>query len=144
MSAAGVARRLPARPGIVGTGPAKAALRLVQPRRTTAPRAPFLAVVVLLLAGGLLGLLALNTVLAQDAFHLHALTKQGKELADREQALAREVETMRTPRNLAAKARSLGMVQSAAPAFLRLPDGAVLGAEVAAPAPPPAAAPATP
>lgn len=137
MSAAGLARRLPARPAVVGVRPAAAALRLVQPRRTTAPRAPFLAVMVLLLAGGLLGLLALNTVLAQDAFRLHALTKQSKELADREQALAREVETLRTPRTLAAKARELGMVPAEAPAFLRLSDGAVLGAEVPAPEPTP-------
>jgi cell division protein FtsB len=112
-------------------------LRLVPDVRTGAPRAPFITLVVLLLAGGLLGLLALNTVLAQDAFRLHSLSVEGKELADREQVLEREVETLRTPRNLAARARELGMVQSGSPAFLRLEDGAVLGAEVPAEAPPP-------
>jgi cell division protein FtsB len=107
-----------------------AALRLVPQRRSSAPRAPFVTMVVLLLAGGLLGLLALNTVLAQDAFTLHALVKEQKALVDREQTLEREVETLRTPRNLAQRARELGMVQGQTPAFLRLPDGAVLGAEV--------------
>lgn len=140
------ARRLPVRtfPGtgagatasVTATG--AAALRLVPARRSSAPRAPFVTMVVLLLAGGLLGLLALNTVLAQDAFTRHTLVKEQKALADREQSLEREVETLRTPRNLAARARELGMVQGSTPAFLRLPDGAVLGAEVPAEAAAPA------
>jgi cell division protein FtsB len=140
---ASTARRLPVRPLPAGARPTAAtALRLVPQRRSSAPRAPFVTVVVLLLAGGLLGLLALNTVLAQDAFTLHALKKEQKALADTEQALEREVETLRTPRNLAARARELGMVQGGVPAFLRLPDGAVLGAEVPAEAPETTPAPA--
>lgn len=133
-------RRLPVRtfPGagagvtasVTATG--AAALRLVPARRSSAPRAPFVTMVVLLLAGGLLGLLALNTVLAQDAFTRHTLVKENKALADREQTLEREVETLRTPRNLAERARELGMVQGSTPAFLRLADGVVLGAEVPA------------
>lgn len=110
-------------------------LRLVPDVRAGAPRAPFVTLVVLLLAGGLLGLLALNTVLAQDAFRLHTLSVEGKQLRDQEQVLEREVETLRTPRNLAEQARELGMVPAGSPAFLRLPDGAVLGAEVPAEAP---------
>jgi hypothetical protein len=130
------ARRLPdpiPAPDAAATGPA--ALRLVPARRSSAPRAPFVTMVVLLLAGGLLGLLALNTVLAQDAFRLHALVQDQKALVDREQTLEREVETLRTPRNLAERARELGMVPGPVPAFLRLPDGVVLGAEVPAEAP---------
>jgi cell division protein FtsB len=134
-------RRATERPLDAGPTTARLAhpvLRLVPNVRTGAPRAPFITLVVLLLAGGLLGLLALNTVLAQDAFRLHALSAEGKALADREQVLAREVESLRTPRTLAARARSLGMVPAGSPAFLRLDDGAVLGAEV--PAEPVAAA----
>ena len=117
------------------TATATAALRLVPQARSSAPRAPFITMVVLLLAGGLIGLLCLNTLLAQDAFRLHALNKEQKALLDREQTLEREVETLRTPRNLAERARELGMVQGSTPAFLRLEDGAVLGAEVPAEAP---------
>lgn len=135
---AGTARRLPVPAVPQGANAAASVLRLVPQRRSRAPRAPFLTMVVLLLAGGLLGLLALNTVLAQDAFRLHALVKEHKALVDREQTLEREVETLRTPRNLAARARELGMVQGGPPAFLRLPDGAVLGDEVPAQAPGPA------
>jgi len=128
------ARRLPARALPQGARPtAGTVLRLVPQRRSSSPRAPFITMVVLLLAGGLLGLLALNTVLAEGAFRVHALKAQTKALADQEQTLEREVETLRTPRNLAVRARELGMVDGGVPAFLRLSDGAVLGVEVPAP-----------
>jgi cell division protein FtsB len=103
------------------------ALRLVPQARSKAARTPFVVVLVALLGGGLLGLLALNTVLAQDAFRLHALKTQGRELAVREQALQREVESLRTPQALAARAQEMGMVPAGPPAFLRLSDGAVIG-----------------
>ena len=102
-------------------------LRLVATRRSTAARAPFVAVVVLILAAGLLGLLLLNTVLAQDAFRLHALQLQARVLADQEQALQRDVERLQSPQVLAAKASALGLVPAGPPVFLRLSDGKVLG-----------------
>ncbi len=82
---------------------------------------------VALLLAGLLGLLVLNTVLAQDAFRLHALQVEGRALADREQALQRQVSDLQSPHALAARATSLGMVPGGSPTFLRLSDGKVLG-----------------
>lgn len=108
--------------------PRTGVLRLVPKARSKAARAPFAVVVVALLVGGLLGLLALNTALAQDAFALHALKVEGRELAVREQALQRDVEGLRTPEALAARAQEMGMVPAGPPAFLRLSDGAVIGA----------------
>ena len=102
-------------------------LRLVAARRTRAARAPFVVVVVALLLSGLLGLLVLNTVLAQDAFRLHALQVEGRALADREQVLQRQVSDLQSPHTLAARATSLGMVPGGSPTFLRLSDGKVLG-----------------
>lgn len=102
-------------------------LHLVTRRRSQAARAPFVAVVVGLLLSGLLGLLVLNTVLAQDAFRLHQLQVDARALADREQALARQVSDLQSPHSLAARATSLGMVPGGSPAFLRLSDGKVLG-----------------
>jgi hypothetical protein len=140
MSTATLARALPR------TGSAKPAyLRLVAARRSSAARTPFVVVVVLILLGGLLGLLALNTVLAQDAFALHSLQVQSRQLADREQALQREVADLQSPRSLASRATGLGMVPGGPPAFLRLSDGKVLGAPqpgAATPVVPVAAAPA--
>jgi len=102
------------------------------------PRTTFVILLVSLLIGGLIGLLMLNTVLARDAFVLDSLKADGRELADREQALQREVELLRAPQSLAVRATELGMVQAGPPAFLRLADGAVLGAPVPGAAPVPA------
>ena len=122
------------------TGPASY-LRLVVTRRSSAARTPFVVVVVGILAAGLLGLLLLNTALAQDAFRLHALQVQGRIIADQEQGLQREVERMQSPQALAAQATALGMVPGGPPAFLRLSDGKVLGAALPGQAPLPKVAP---
>ncbi len=98
-------------------------------------RSPFVAVVVSLLAAGLLGLLVLNTALAQDAFRLHTLKQDSRALEDREEELRREVEALQSPAELADRAAELGMVPAGPPAFLRLSDGAVLGSTAPAEAP---------
>jgi hypothetical protein len=97
-------------------------------------------VVVALLVTGLLGLLLLNTVLAQDSFRLHSLQAQGKDLTLREQTLQRSVDDLSAPNALARRAAALGMVPGGAPVFLRLPDGAVLGTPGKAPKAAPKAA----
>ena len=102
-------------------------------------RGPFAAAVVALLVAGLFGLLFLNTLLGKDSFRLHELRVSAVQLADTEQALVREVEALRAPGTLAQKATEMGMVQAGPPAFLRLSDGAVLGATD--PAAPPLVAP---
>lgn len=130
----------PARPAPRPTARSTGYLRLVTTRRSTAARAPFVAVVVLILAAGLLGLLLLNTVLAQDAFTLHALQVQGRVLADQEQSLQREVERLESPQSLAARATALNMVPGGTRAFLELPSGRVLGIALPAEAPPPVVA----
>jgi cell division protein FtsB len=126
---------LSARAPIPSAAPRTGYLRLAPRRRARAARTPFVVVVVALLGGGLLGLLALNTVLAQDAFRLHSLKTEGRELAVREQVLQREVEGLRTPEALAARASAMGMVPAGPPAFLRLSDGAVIGAPAPGEAP---------
>lgn len=102
-------------------------LRLVPQRRSQAAKTPFAVVLVVLLVGGLLGLLMLNTLVAQDSFTLHDLAKQSRALQLREQQLAGQVEAMQAPGQLAQRATKLGMVPGGPPAFLRLPDGRVLG-----------------
>ena len=127
--------RTPAARLRVGVTPAarrRPALSLVAPRRAHLHGAPFVAVLVSMLVAGLLGLLVLNTVLAQGSFALFGLRTDNRVLADREQSLLREVEALRSPQALAARATEMGMVQGAVPAFLRLSDGVVLGTDVAA------------
>lgn len=121
--------------------PHRPALRLVAPIPRSARRLPFVGVVVGLLVTGLLGLLLLNTLAAQDAFRLHHLQVQSAHLSDEQQALEVAVAHEQSPTTLAARARALGMLPGSVPAFLRLPDGRLIGAVNAVP-PPPAPKPA--
>ena len=80
-----------------------------------------------LLAGGLIGLLLLNTALAQGSFTLHQLKATSGQLTDAEDVLAQSLEASKSPGNLAAKAAGMGMVPAQSAAFLRLSDGRVIG-----------------
>jgi hypothetical protein len=89
-----------------------------------------------LLATGLIGLLLLNTVLAQGSFTLHDLRTTSDQLTDAQGALDQSLDASKSPANLAKRAVSLGMVPAGSAAFLRLSDGRVLGvAKPATPAP---------
>lgn len=107
-------------------------LRLVPAGRIVAPRAPFAVLVLLLLAGALLTALLVNTSLAQNAFRLNDLATRGKALNQRAEMLQRHVEAAEAPAELSRRAQELGMVPYRNPLFLRLPDGALLGAPTAA------------
>ncbi|MFF0203006.1 hypothetical protein [Streptomyces sp. NPDC005017] len=99
-----------------------------------AARTPFVLLVVLLLGGGLIGLLVLNSALSEGSFRLADLQKATKDLTDQEQALQRDIDAYSAPDALQRRARELGMVPGGDPAFLE-PGGKVLGV------PSPAAAP---
>ncbi|MFF9601499.1 septum formation initiator family protein [Streptomyces sp. NPDC014684] len=105
--------------------------------RARAARAPFVLLVVLLLGGGLIGLLVLNSALSEGSFRLDALRKQTKNLTDEEQALQRDIDGYSSPDALQRRARELGMVPGGDPAFLD-PGGTVKGVPGAA-SPEPAA-----
>jgi cell division protein FtsB len=118
-------RRTPARPN----------LRVVTPVPSRAPRAPFLLFSILVVGAGLVGLLVLNTVVAQDAFTIHDLDRNTTALDEREQRLEREVAALEAPRAVADRAGKLGLVPAGDPVFLTA-DGKVLGHPVPATAPP--------
>ncbi len=88
-----------------------------------------------ILAAGLLGVLMLKTVISQGAFRQHELEIDLILLAEKEEALARAVQEAESPVMVERRARSLGMVPAAAPVFLRLADGRLLGEPVPAPKP---------
>ncbi|MFD8219526.1 septum formation initiator family protein [Streptomyces sp. NPDC059697] len=91
-----------------------------------AARTPFVLLVVLLLGGGLIGLLVLNSALSEGSFRLDDLQRDTKSLTDEEQALQRDVDTYSAPDALQRRAHELGMVPGGDPAFLN-PDGSVKG-----------------
>lgn len=70
--------------------------------------------------GGLLFLLFINTMLAQDAFVLTHLKLQAKMVSDQREAIAREIDRQSSPESLSKKALALGMKPSQTPTFLNL------------------------
>jgi len=104
-------------------GSAPSSLRVVPQPRPHAKRGAFALLLLLLLVGGLLTLLALNTALAQDSFTVQDLQRHQAALEDQEQQLQQQVAVLQSPEELAAKARALGMVPGGRPRFLRLGGG---------------------
>ncbi|WP_425834896.1 septum formation initiator family protein [Streptomyces fractus] len=102
---------------------------------TQAARTPFVLLVVLLLGGGLITLLMLNSSLNEGSFQLTKLKKQTTELTDDEQELQRDVDSYSAPDALLRRARGLGMVPGGDPAFLE-PNGTVKGMPSPAAGPP--------
>ncbi|MGC9542967.1 septum formation initiator family protein [Streptomyces sp. UG1] len=107
--------------------------RLFPPGAGQAARAPFVLLVVVLLGGGLIGLLMLNSALSEGAFKLDDIQKDTKALTDEEQSLQRDIDAYSAPDALQRRARELGMVPGGDPAFLN-PDGTVKGVPSPAPA----------
>lgn len=116
--------RVTRKPELKGRAARLARLFPAGPRQ--AARTPFVLLVVLLLGGGLIGLLVLNSALSEGAFKMDDLQKDTKSLTDEEQALQRDVDSYSAPDALQRRARELGMVPGGDPAFLN-PDGTVRG-----------------
>ncbi|MFE6042449.1 septum formation initiator family protein [Streptomyces sp. NPDC056452] len=115
--------------------------RLMPSGPSTAARTPFVLLVVLLLTGGLISLLLLNSALNEGSFRLSKLKRETTDLTDEQQALQRDVDSYSEPDALERRARELGMVPGGSPAFLN-PDGTIRGVpERVTAEPSPAAAP---
>ncbi len=105
----------------------RARLALVPVRVTRAPRAPFAALVLGVLAAGIVGLLMFNTHMQQGAFYATSLQAKADALTAREQSLQMQLDQLRDPQHLAQVGRSLGMVAPGTPAFVDLATGHILG-----------------
>src|SRR4051794_23561138 len=119
-------------------------LRLVATRPLTAARLPFAIFIGAILSCGLVTLLLLHTMAAQDAFRLQSLQQQSSALDDTEEQLAVANEQQAAPSVLGARARALGMVPTGSIAYVDLHHhGKIVGVVQAAPppAPPPAPSP---
>ncbi len=81
---------------------------------------------------GLLLLLLVNNLSAKASFEKHQLQNQVSQLTAKEQQLQRSVSYHESPGQLIIKARKMGMVPAATPAFLRLSDHKILGVPQAA------------
>jgi len=102
-------------------------LALVPHRSVPAPRTPFVALMVLLLAGGVFGLLMFNTQMQQRSFAITKLQARASALTATVQALRIQQQQSEDPQHLALAAKKLGMVVPANPTFITLGSGRVRG-----------------
>ncbi|MEU1395533.1 hypothetical protein ABZ403_05615 [Micromonospora zamorensis] len=102
-------------------------LRVAPPPPVSVPRAPFAALIVLLVVGGVLGILAVNTKINENAFRLERLQQQQARLDLEKQQLDKQIAEAEAPGNLTAEARRLGLVDAGEPGYIRLPDGKTIG-----------------
>ncbi len=118
------ARARSLRPGLTLPRPR---LTIVPKVAARAPRIPFAVLVISVLAGGLVGLLLLNTALQRGAYQVTALQDTSDRLTLRQQNLETEVASLQSPQRISERALRLGMVANDSPAFLSLATGKVIG-----------------
>jgi hypothetical protein len=98
-------------------------------------RRPKLIYGVVALAGALTigaAQMALSILTTQSSYELSTLTQDARQLTWQKQILYDDVAGLSSPQYLAANASALGMVIAESPSYLRLSDGALLGAGQAA------------
>ncbi|BCB88364.1 hypothetical protein Psuf_056770 [Phytohabitans suffuscus] len=110
-------------------------LRVAPPLPVAVPRAPFIALILIVVVGGVLGILVVNTKINENAFRLSELRDRQSSLDVQEQQLKQEIARAEDPGNLIAVAHKLGLVQGT-PVQIRLPDGRVTGMMTPATQPP--------
>ena len=76
--------------------------------------------------------MALSIMTTQSSYELSTLTQEARQLTWQKQILYDDVAGLSSPQYLAANASALGMVIEESPSYLRLSDGALLGAGEAA------------
>ncbi|MFU8849862.1 hypothetical protein ACNAW0_02555 [Micromonospora sp. SL1-18] len=102
-------------------------LRVAPPPPVSVPRAPFVGLILVLVVGGVLGILLLNTKINENAFRKAELQEQQAKLDVNQQQLEKKIADQKAPGNLTANARKLGLVEAGDPAYIRLPDGKMIG-----------------
>ncbi|WP_223227616.1 hypothetical protein [Leifsonia xyli] len=101
-------------------------------QRRARPRALYAVIAVSALLAIVVVQLLLSIGISQGAYQLGSLQSKQTELQRSYQAASEDLARLASPQNLAANANALGMVSNSNPAYLRLSDGAVLGAPLAA------------
>jgi hypothetical protein len=115
-----------------GTKPAprpsvRPAVARTRPRH---PRAPFILLLVGLLAGALVSLLVISTTLAEGSYRITSLQQQNANLAKQEQLLTQQVAQASSPAQIAQEAEEFGMRPNPALQFIDLKTGKVVKGKV--------------
>lgn len=96
------------------------------PEPVELPRPAFVGGLVALVVAGIVGLLMLNTVINEDAYHLQELRAEATNLDQAEQELESELNEFKSPNNLEVKAEEYGMVEPKKVIHLDLSDGSTV------------------
>ncbi|HEU4346935.1 MAG TPA: hypothetical protein VFR35_04010 [Actinoplanes sp.] len=112
---------------VSGTAAAEPRLRVAPPAPISAPRAPFIAAVIGLVVVGVIGILLINTKTNENSFEISRLQDHQAALDNQQQQLENQLAVYDSVGNLDAAAKRLGLVKADAPAYIRLPDGKVIG-----------------
>jgi hypothetical protein len=102
-------------------------LKAAPPLPVSVPRTPFILLVLFVVVGGTLGILMVNTKINENAFRIDKLQQEQAALNLQQQDLEQQIAAFESPGNLAAAARKLGLIPAGSPAFIRLPDGKLIG-----------------
>jgi hypothetical protein len=133
----------PRQPAPSAPARSRAQLSIVASRPAAPGRTPFAVLIAGILLSGLMGLLLVHTVAAQDAFRVHDLNQRLATLKDSEQQLQIATEQAESPSALRTHALALGMRPSQIDGYRHAKDGRVIGTLTAIPLPviPPAPTP---
>jgi hypothetical protein len=112
-------------------------LVLISQRRITAGRLPFMILIGGVLSIGLVSVLLLHMLAAQDAYRANTLQQRLQALTDQEQQLATAVDADSSPAALKSRALSLGMRPTTVTHLRPLKDGRAIGVQTPIYPPPP-------
>lgn len=92
------------------------------------PRAFFAIITAAVLFGVMVVQMLLSVALESGAYEISHLQSANKEASRSFSQLSQDIDRLSSPQHLALNAEALGMLSNNTPAYLRLSDGAVLGA----------------
>jgi hypothetical protein len=115
-------------PDVTGRTGAERHIEIVAPSKHAKPRVVYALSAVTCVGAIVVAQLLLSVGISQGAYEISALRASQVELGRTADSVSEELIRVSSPQSLAANAESLGMVSNSNAAYLRLSDGAVLGA----------------
>jgi hypothetical protein len=103
-------------------------IEIVSPSTHKRPRVVYALSAVACVGAIVIAQLLLSVGISQGAYEISALRASQVELGRTADSVSEDLIRVSSPQSLAANAEALGMVSNSTPAYLRLSDGAVLGA----------------
>ncbi len=102
-------------------------LRVAPPLPVSVARAPFVAMLLGIVVAGVVGILVLNTMINANQFRLNNLQSRQAGLDQQEQGLKEQLAHQQAPGSLVAAAKCLGLVPAGALAYIKMPNGQLVG-----------------